>query len=128
MNDQEFLTQFELAKLSAFSHRDHIRIAWLYLQRDGWDVGYTHIQAGLKHFATSHNQPTKYHETITCFWSMLVHHAIQHQPEIDNFTVFEQRFPLLFDKSALKQHYSDDVLWSAAARQAWVAPDIVPMP
>jgi hypothetical protein len=128
MDAQTFLMYFEKGKLHPFPHHDHIYMAWLYLRRDGWDEGYQQIQAGLKHFAAVQGQPEKYHETITRFWALLVHHAIAAQPEINKFSVFRQKFPLLFEKFAIRKHYSDAILWSATARQTWVEPDLLPMP
>jgi hypothetical protein len=123
-----FLAHFETGKLHPFAHEDHIRMAWLYLRRDGWQEGYRQIQAGLKNFAAAHGQPEKYHETITRFWAMLVNHAIEQQPDMDSFADFQQAFPFLFDKSIIKKHYSKAVFFDAVARQQWVEPDIVPMP
>jgi hypothetical protein len=128
MNDNLFLTHFEDASLHSFPHADHIRMAWLYLKRDGWGNGYAHIQNGLRHFATAHHQPDKYHETITHFWASLVQHCIEHQPDIDDFATFAETFPILFDKDAIKRHYSSDVLWDETARDEWVTPDLIPMP
>lgn len=128
MNDAQFLNVFEKGELNGFSHADHIRMAWLYLRRDGWEEGYANIQAGLKHFTLAHGVPEKYHETITRFWATLVHHAIEHQPDISDFTEFTETFPILLDKEAMLQHYSNEVLWSVSARQAWVEPDLVAMP
>lgn len=128
MDNDLFLKDFESASLKEFSHSDHIRMAWLYLRRDGWDTGYPHIQAGLKNFALKLNVSDKYHETVTGFWARLVLHCVDAQPDIDDFEQFKETFPILFTSDAMKKHYSDDVLWSDTARQNWVMPDKVPMP
>jgi hypothetical protein len=128
MNDTNFLKAFEDAKLSAFPHQDHIRMAWLYLQKDGWEGGYAKIQSGIKHFATSLGQADKYHESITRFWALLVYHCIQARAEISDFEEFEAAYPILFDKGSIYKHYSRDYLFSAEARQNWLEPDILPMP
>jgi len=128
LNDQDFLHAFETATLSSFPHLDHVRMAWLYLRRDGWEAGYRRIQAGLKHFAQVAGEPDKYHETITCFWAKLVWHNIQQHPDCDALDDFLGMCPILLDRGAMSRHYSDDVLWSAEARQNWVAPDLIPMP
>ena len=128
MDNQLFLEEFENASLKEFSHTDHIRMAWLYLCRDGWDIGYPNIRAGLKHFAMTLGVSDKYHETLTGFWARLVLHCIDTQPEIDDFEEFKETFPMLFTSDAMKKYYSDDVLWSDTARTQWIAPDIEPMP
>ncbi len=128
MNDQVFLKAFEGARLSAFPHRDHIRMAWLYLQRDGWDAGYHKIQSGLKHFARVAGVPDKYHETITRFWALLVWHGIQQNSDITTLDDFVEAFPIVLDKDAIMRHYSREVLFAQTARQTWIEPDLVEMP
>lgn len=128
MQDKEILTQFEAATLNPFGHREHILVAWLYLRRDGRDTGYQHIQAGLKHFALAHGADSKYHETITRFWSLLVQHCIERHPDISDFEQFLATFPIVLDQNAMLKHYSRDVLFSDVARQSWQAPDLIAMP
>ena len=125
MNDQQFLSAFESATLHPFKHRDHIRVAWLYLRRDGWDAGCDHIRSGIQHFAQAHGATMLYHETITRFWARAVLNAIQLSPEIDDFAAFEQRHPQLFDKRYIEQFYSSEILFSQQAREQWVEPDLV---
>lgn len=50
MTDAEFLAAFESGALAPFHHRDHPRMAWLYLQRDG-AAAEASVLAGLRHFA-----------------------------------------------------------------------------
>jgi len=130
MNDQDFLHVFETGTLpnDAFRHPDHIRMAWLYLRRDGWEVGSRNIRDGLRRFAAHHGHAAMYHETITLFWAHLVNHAITIAPEIDNFDAYIERFAHLLDKSLMLRHYSRDMLHSDAARAAWVEPDLLPFP
>lgn len=128
MNEHPLLGQFESAQLHPFTHYEHIHVAWAYLRRDGWERGYANIQRGLKHFAAAHGQSTKYHETITRFWALVIQHAINTRPEIDDFEAFVEAFPLLLDKTILTKHFSADVLKSELARNAWHAPDLIPMP
>jgi hypothetical protein len=130
MNDQEFLAAFESGTLphGEFPHRAHIRMAWLVLCRDGWDVGFQNIRAGIQHFAGAHGATRKYHETITRFWALLVNHALTLDPDIADFEAFVAVFPHLLDTQIILRHYSRDLLGSDAARQAWVEPDIEPLP
>src|SRR5690242_2841050 len=104
--DRHFLQAFEQDTLPHFSHRDHIYMAWLYLRADGWEEGYRKISDGLRQMSAAHGVPDKYHETITRFWAQLVYHALQQTPEITDFDVFADQFPVLFDSRAISQHYS----------------------
>jgi hypothetical protein len=128
MNDSQFLQGFEQAHLPTFKHYEHIRMAWLYLRRDGWETGYQHIQNGLKHLADAHGQSNKYHETITRFWAQLVYHCIQNNSEPDSFDSFIRANSFLVDKQSISKHYSQEHLFSAQARATWQEPDLLPMP
>ena len=130
MDDQTFLQAFEDGTLppGEFSHRGHIRMAWLYLRAYGWDEGITHIRSGIQTFAARLGATGKYHETITLFWARVVHHMITEQPQIDNFEVFLAAFPQILDSHLIQQHYSADVLRSPLARQQWVESDLIGMP
>ncbi|MBZ0289726.1 MAG: hypothetical protein K8I30_19035 [Anaerolineae bacterium] len=130
MDDQEFLRAFESGALppDAFPHRAHIRMAWLYLRRDGWDGGYENIRAGIRHCASAHGATRKYHETITRFWALLVFHAISLDSSITDFDAFLEQYPHLLNTQIITRHYSRDLLGSAAARSGRVEPDIEPLP
>lgn len=125
---QDFLKAFESGALSQFPHRDHIRMAWLYLRRDGWEQGLQQITGGIQRFAAAKGAAAKYHETITVFWAHVVQYAITQESEIADFDAFVAAYPHLLDASIIKRHYSHAVLWSEAARQQWVEPDLKPLP
>jgi len=127
MNDQQFLTAFESATLHPFKHRDHIRVAWLYLHRDGWEAGCDQIRRGIQHFAQANGATTLYHETITRFWAQVVFNAVRATPKISDFVTFERRHHLLFDKRYIAQFYSAERLFSQEAREQWVEPDLQAM-
>ena len=130
MNDHEFLTAFEACTLPphAFPHAAHIRMAWLYLRCDGWELGVQHIREGIQRFAESHGATRKYHETITLFWARVVQYAIDQSPGISDFEAFIATYPHLLDTRIIERHYSRECLWSDAARAAWVEPDVIAMP
>lgn len=128
MNDSEFLQAFEDGTLDQFPHRQHIRMAWLYLRAHGWDEGVSKIRDGIKRFAASKGASGKYHETITVFWARLVHHVITSNPGVNDFDSFIALYPGLLNPRLIAQHYSPDLIYSAVARHAWVEPDLQPMP
>jgi hypothetical protein len=130
MNDHDFLAAFEAGKLAndEFRHRDHIRMAWLYLHRDGWQIGVKHIEQGIQRFAGLHHVPLLYHETITVFWAHLVMYAIQQTPDLDNFTAFEDAHPHLFDSGLIHTYFSREILSTDAARRTMADPDVKPLP
>jgi|SRR5579859_7589083 len=128
MTDQEFLSAFEQRTLSEFPHRSHIRMAWLYLRTNNWEAGQVHIREGIQRFAAALGASRKYHETITLFWVRIVKHAIDHAPEINDFSAFIEKFPFLLDTKIITAHYSSALLGSEDARRVWREPDLLPMP
>jgi hypothetical protein len=106
--DSEFLAAFENCSLASFHHRDHIRMALLYVERYGLEEGTRRAVEGIQHFAAHAGQSQKYHHTMTLAWMRL---AAQ-----------------LLDKNALDAYYSVDLLRSTQAREGWVEPDLNPLP
>lgn len=128
MNDQGFLQQFEEGTLSSFPHRDHIRMAWLYLREHGLEGGTERIRTGIQHFAAVKGAAGKYHETITVFWARMVDHALHTLPMTDDYDSFISQHPHLLDTHIIERYYSDALLWSEQSRQEWVEPDMMRLP
>lgn len=131
MNDDQFLAAFESATLppGGFHHADHLRMAWLYLRRDGRERGVDAAAAGLRRFATAKGVPQLYHETLTRFWVRLMGHIVDVSPaDGQTFDACLSRHPWLADKSLPYRHYRRETLDSAEARRAWTEPDLAPMP
>ncbi len=89
MDDAQFLAAFESAAIpnAAFRHHAHLRMAWLYVRRDGPEVGAARIREGIQRFAAAHGLPHLYHETVTGFWTRLMAHAVDAFPELDRAPV-----------------------------------------
>jgi hypothetical protein len=130
MDDAAFLDAFESGALpnSAFHHRDHLRLSWLYLRRDGPDLGPQRIIDGIRHFAAAHGAADRFHVTLTAFWIRLVQHLIEAFPGVECFDDLVAAFPLALDKTIVTRHYSAALLWSSAARAQFVVPDLRPLP
>jgi len=78
MSDQEFLRQIEDCTLpkDAFTHRNHVRLAWLYLNdRSGGDPT-VRIAATIQRYATSLGAATKYNHGLTMAWMNAVETAM----------------------------------------------------
>jgi len=83
MNDDEFLAAFEARTLDEFHHRDHIKVAYLYLRRYPLDEAIAKVRAGLQALAKAWGAPVDdlergYHETMTQAWVRLVHVTLSH--------------------------------------------------
>ena len=130
MSDDPFVGALHDAGVAPdrFGHRDHVRVAWLLLSRHGPAAGSDAFVFGLRRFAAAHGVAERYHETLTQFWLHVVAHAIAERPELEDPDTFVAAFPLLLDKSLPERHWSRDVLWSDAARRAFVEPDLLALP
>ena len=128
MTNEEFLKAFEECTLTGFHHVDHIRMAWLYLRKYGFEAGSTRIVNGIKRFAARHQQHQLYHETITVFWIHVVEHVRQAHPDVADFELLLTQAPFLFDSRSIYQHYDHGLLMSDLARREWCPPDLLPMP
>jgi len=118
MSDDEFVRAFESCELSedALHHRDHIRLAAIYVSRLGPAEAAGRFKASLRRFAGHVGKSGKYHETMTVAWM----HLVAYSPPSESAK--------LMDKGYLGRFYSDDLLQSDAARTQFVEPDLAPLP
>jgi hypothetical protein len=128
--DDEFLRAFFALELpnSEFHHRDHLRLAWLAVRRDGGSAAEEVVTEGIQKFAEHHSHGPKYHDTMTRFWVRLVAHAVSDCPGIVDFDEFLAAYPLLLDKNAPLRHWSREAMFTPDARAAWRDPDLVALP
>jgi len=127
--DDEFLARFEAGHLPAaeFHHEDHVRATWLCIEKYGEERAGAKVAAGIRAIAAAHGIAERYHETITTVWVRLIAHHRALDPTSD-FDVFYAHARGLSDQKLPERHYSRDVLFSSAARAAFVEPDLRPLP
>jgi hypothetical protein len=111
---------------SRFDHRQHVKFAWSAVRELGPERAEALISDEIERFAAQH-APGRYDQTMTSFWVRLVAHTLEVE-EAETFEEHLARFPILLDKRAASMHYSDELLWSGAARARFVAPDLLPIP
>jgi hypothetical protein len=130
MDDDEFLAAFEAATLpnAALRHREHLRLAWLYIRRDGAGRGGAQVRAGLRRFAAAHGVPHLYHESLTLFWIRLVAHAVEAFPAHRRFEDMLGCWAGFEDRRAPYRHWRPETLDGTHARREWVEPDLLPLP
>ncbi len=126
MDDREFVESFEACTLppSEFHHRDHVRLAWIYLREDELLPALTRFVDSLKRYATSLGAAGKYHETVTWAFLFLIHERMKRTP-CEDFRAFAAANPDLFawSPSVLERYYRAETLASSLARQTFVMPD-----
>ena len=127
---QDFLRAFEDLSFPAdlFHHREHIHVAWLYLKSTDASRAAERMSEGIRRFANHHGATQKYQHTLTLAWMRLVAAALVETPEGCAFEQFLTAHPQLKDANLLAKYYSQELLQTAAAREAWVAPDLQPLP
>jgi hypothetical protein len=130
VSDEQFLAEFEAGTLPKedFSHRQHVRLAWLYLGRHEFPDASRRVVEGIKGFAARHGATGLYHETITHAWLRLIADGRRRAPAADTFVGFLDANPQLAGKGALDPYYDPATLKSDRARASFIAPDRSPLP
>ncbi|QRN97955.1 hypothetical protein JRI60_02410 [Archangium violaceum] len=128
--DDEFLESVETTKWPGehFGHREHVRLGWLYLRREGPEAGYERLRSTIQRYAAALGAAGKYHETVTRAWSAHVYGALKETPTLEPFEAFLKAHPELLNGRLLERHYRKETLDSEAARREWVTPDVSPLP
>lgn len=129
MTDEEFMTAFAECTLppESFHHKDHVRLAFLYLRRNAAIEALRLFSEGLRKYAGSLGKTTLYHETITWAFVMIIHQRMFDAPAAD-WDEFERSNPdlLTWQPSILDRYYAPATLNSDMARRVFVFPDRVP--
>ena len=129
MNDDEFLAAFEARALEEFHHRDHIKVAYLYLRQHSVDEAITKVRMGLQGLAAAWGAPVDdlekgYHETMAQAWVRLVHLALNEYGAAESADAFCDEQPQLLQKTRLELFYSRERLMTWEAKRRFVAPDL----
>lgn len=126
LTDDAFIEQFESLTLPepGFKHVDHVRLAWIYLKREGLVGALERVRGGIRRFATHHGAPGKYHETLTCAAVVLVHERMHDSPPDADWPAFAATNPdlLVWKEGAFFELYSPDIVADERARHVFVLP------
>jgi len=126
MDDPAFLDAFEACRLDEFHHRDHVRVAWIYLRSYPLLTAIEKFAAGLRRFAAAHGKPEMYHETITWAYLLLIHERLARTPGgAGTWEEFAASNPDLvaWSPSILERYYSKETLASELARRVFLLPE-----
>jgi hypothetical protein len=125
MNDREFAAAFERCQVESFHHRDHVRLAWIYLHDLPLLEALARFTASLKRFAAHSGHPELYHETITWAYLLLIHERMERRPPADFETFAGENADLMSWKpSILAQYYDQKTLDSPLAKRTFLMPGI----
>lgn len=127
MDDEAFIDFFESCALppTEFHHGDHVRLAWLYLGRRPALEALAQFTRALRAFALAHGQGSRYHETITWAYFLLIHERRERGGQQADWSRFsESNSDLLGENgSILDLYYRPETLCSDLARRVFVFPD-----
>jgi hypothetical protein len=129
LNDDEFVRGFEECTLQpgTFHHADHLRLAWLYVQRYGASGAEARLLEGIRRMAQHAGAPQKFLYTATVAWARLVAAAQKDGPAERSFSEWVALHPELLNRDLLAKYYSAGRLETAKARSGWVEPDLAPL-
>ncbi len=130
LTDAQFIAAMEQLRIanSNFHHRDHIRLAWAYLQTFSAPVAEAKLTDCIRQFAIHNGAPHKYHHTITFVWVRIVAAAMRLTPALQSFEPFASAHPFLFDARLPWNFHSAARLDTEAARAGWMEPDLHSLP
>ena len=127
MNDSEWMQAFERCTLpkDSFHHADHVRMAFLYLQKYAPLEALRRFSSALARFAAAHGKPNLYHETITWAFLLLIRERIARSNSQQTWAEFSAANAdlLRWDDNILKKYYRPETLTSALAKSVFLFPD-----
>jgi hypothetical protein len=122
MDDATLVAEFEATTLPDLTHRDHVRLVFLY-NKTGDAAG--RIRDGLIAYTAARGSSSAFHETRTWAWGeLIVAAACGFEGDFDAFWAAHPQFDR---RDLLSDHYSDSLLNSDAARASIVQPDLAPL-
>ena len=129
MTDDEFLRAFFRGwpDEERFGHHEHLRLAWLVIDRHGPEVAADIVGDGIRRMAAAQGKAALYNETITRFWVRLIAHVREAKAPLGDVDEAIAAAPLLADKDIVLKHWSRTALFGPEARAAWVEPDLLPL-
>jgi hypothetical protein len=128
MTDQELIDQFENCTLpgECFHHREHVRVAFLYLTRYSVLDALQIFSKTLRRFAQARGKPQLYHETITWAYVFLIRERMAKAGKNQSWDEFASSNPdlLVWKDGILTRYYRPETLTSNLARAVFVLPDL----
>lgn len=137
VDDREFLWQFEARTLpfAEWTHRAHVKVAFLYLRDYSFDEALARVRAGIKAYNAANRVPegpaSGYNETATVAFVTLVAVTMRAYggtfptPTADAFC---DAHPQLMTRHALRLFYSPARPMHPDAKTRFVEPDLAPQP
>lgn len=110
-----------------FDHEAHLFVGWSYLQKYALQESIARFSEALRRLTKKLGIESKYHETITWFFMILIAERRAGRGS-DDWQAFKRRNADLFARrpTIMNAYYSDERLASPMARSQFVLPDLLP--
>jgi transketolase len=134
ISDEDFLAQFESTEWPylEWHHRQHIKVAYLYLRKYPFAQAQARIRERIKAFNAAKKVPESltggYHDTMTQAWLHLVHFTLCEYGAAADADTFYEQHPQLWRHKSLRFYYTKEHFLTKEAKEKFVAPDITPFP
>lgn len=130
MNDEQLIAALEDGTLpeSEFSHRNHVRIAYLYLRQWGFAGAIERMSRSLRHYVALIGKGDRYHETITVAFLAIINERMVRFGDGAGWLGFVKANPDILDKRLLYHYYRPETLNAPIARRAFVIGEFMPNP
>ncbi|WP_254513676.1 hypothetical protein [Anatilimnocola floriformis] len=134
MTDAELLRRFETQAIarSQWTHRLHVRMAYLYLRQHSFDEALAKIRSGIQRLNVANQVPEEpqagYNETLTVAWARIIHTTIVEQGPEQTSDEFVDRQPQLLSRTLLRLFYSRAIWNEQDCKTKFVEPDLAPLP
>ncbi len=137
MTDSELLRRFEDLSLpfSEWTHRAHIRVAFLYLSSHPFEEALDRIRTNIKAYNAANNRPDGptegYNETTTVAFMRLVDAMMRAYGSVCPATdseAFCEAHPQLLSSRVLRLFYSPERRLHPDAKTEFIEPDLAPLP
>ena len=137
MEDPQFLQSFETLSLpfAQWTHRAHVKVAFLYLRANPFDEALAKIRKGIKAYNAVNNVPDGpdrgYNETTTrAFLHLIAATMAAYGDSMPAATAdaFCDAHPQLMTRNALRFFYSPRQRMHPLAKTQFIEPDLTPLP
>jgi hypothetical protein len=127
ISDQELMEGFEhlTLPLECFHHREHVRVAFLYLQKYPVQKALEAFCDSLRRFAAAHGKANLYHETISWSYVFLIQERMARAGNAQRWEEFAKSNAdlLTWKNGILTRFYRTETLASDLAKKIFVFPD-----
>jgi transketolase len=133
ISDEDFLAQFESTAwpLEKWHHRQHIKVAYLYLRHYPFEQAQARIREKIKAYNAAKQLPDSllsgYHDTMTQAWMHLVYFALCEGGAAETADDFYEQHPELWGKKSLRFFYAA-IFVTPEAKANFVPPDRTSFP